>query len=615
MEFRVLGPLDARLGDESLVLGGGKQRAVLAVLLLRAGEVVPVERLVDEVWGTDPPPSAAHTLESYVSRIRQLLNGHGPTLVRRGAGYALELDSASLDARDFLEVHEQAAIAAAMDEHAEVLDLATAALGMWRGPALADVSLASSGRSEAERLEELRLRTYELRFDAELALRRQETIIGELQVLVGQNPYRERFVAQWMLALYRSGRQAEALDAYEQTRRRLHADLGLQPSPELQQLSGQIVRQEEHLHMPAVQSVERPSYAQRRPRRIATLVAGGLAAAAVMSLTASGGTASAELDALGSQPRAERVALVLPRNPAGSDATDPLVHWSARGFRNATSAWGQQAETFVISEFTDADARARDIVDGDFDLVVVAGDGAGARALAPLVRDATSTRFAFVGPRLADLGLANAPNAAGYAYADQESAQLAGYLSALVTPRRQPAGRTVDMVSMVAGPRTPHLERMVAGFTKGAKRASAKVHVRVDYVRHASDRTACEVVANRQIDAGSDVVLALGSTCGSAALAVVRVRGVWGIRAEDDRIQGGEHVLGTLSRYWEAAVPRPINDVELDDFPGGADVDLGLADDYSVLFLADEEANVAESLWSKVVHLCSTIRRHTQQDI
>ena len=92
MEFRVLGPLDARLAGETLVLGGRKQRAVLAVLLLRAGEVVPVERLVDEVWGNDPPPSAAHTLESYVSRLRQLFNDHGPRLVRRGAGYALDLD-------------------------------------------------------------------------------------------------------------------------------------------------------------------------------------------------------------------------------------------------------------------------------------------------------------------------------------------------------------------------------------------------------------------------------------------------------------------------------------------------------------------------------------------
>jgi basic membrane lipoprotein Med (substrate-binding protein (PBP1-ABC) superfamily) len=173
------------------------------------------------------------------------------------------------------------------------------------------------------------------------------------------------------------------------------------------------------------------------------------------------------------------------------------------------------------------------------------------------------------------------------------------------------------MVSMVAGPRTPSLERVAAGFRKGAKRASPNVRVRVDYVRDASDRSACEAAANRQIDAGSDVVLALGNPCASAALATVRVRGVWGIRAEDDRIQVGAHILGTLSRWWEASVPRALNDVELDSFPAGADIELGLADDYSVLFLTEEQNGqpVYEALWSKVVRLCSNIRQHTKTDI
>lgn len=613
VEFRILGPLEVVIDGVAAPLGGAKQRAVLAVLVLRAGEVVPIDRLVDEVWGTDPPPSAAHTLESYVSRLRQLLNRHGTRLVRRGPGYAIELGDTALDASRFVDSHERASLAAAMDDHAAVVELTAAALAMWRGPALADVALASAGRAEADRLEELRLRTYELRFDAELALRRHEVIVGELNVLVGQNPYRERFVAQLMLALYRSGRQAEALEVYEQTRRRLDTDLGLQPSPELQALSGQIVRQEPHLLSPA-RARQDPGRV-RRSGRVATLVAGGLAAAAVMSLTASGGTASvesavpADLD-----PRANRVALVLPRNPEGADPSDPSVFYSSLGFRNMTSAWGQEGETFVV-DGSNADRRAREIVDGDFDLIVVAGEGPGARALGPLVRTATSTRFAFVGTRLADLGLVGVPNAAGYGFADQEAGQLAGYLSALVQPRRGPAGGSADMVSVVAGPRTPNLQRVAAGFTRGARRAWPGMRVRVEYIRDASNRTACEAAANRQIDAGSDVVLALGSTCGSAALATVRVRGVWGIRAEDDRVQRGGHILGNLSRYWEAAVPRPITDVELDSFPGGKDIELGLADDYSVLFLAADEANVPGFLWSKVVQLCSTIRSHTKKDI
>jgi DNA-binding SARP family transcriptional activator/basic membrane lipoprotein Med (substrate-binding protein (PBP1-ABC) superfamily) len=614
LEFRVLGPLDVRAGEETIAIGGGKQRAVLAVLLLRAGEVVSVERLVDEVWGDDPPPSAAHTLESYVSRLRQVFNDRGPRLVRKGAGYALELGDATLDARQFVETQEQASLAAAMDEHAHVVELTGTALAMWRGPALADVALASAGRAEADRLEELRLRTYELRFDAELALRRHDAVISELQVLAGQNPYRERFVAQLMLALYRCGRQAEALEVYEQMRRRLDSDLGLQPSPELQQLSGQIVRQEAHLSAATVRPPERLQRLGRRPRRVATLVGGGLAAAAVMSLTASGGTAGVETKVTDLNLRAKNVALVLPANPDGADSQDPLVYYSARAFRSATNIWGQDAQTFVVSG-PDADRQARAVVDSQFDLVVVAGDGP-ARALAPLVRDAASTRFGFVGPRLSDLGLSDVPNAGSYSFADHESAQLAGYLSALVPPRRRSGGMRPDMISMVAGPRTPSLQRIAAGFTKGAKRASPNARVRVDYVRNASDRSACEATANRQIDAGSDVVLALGNPCSSAVLATVRVRGVWGIRAEDDRVQVGAHILGTLSRWWENSVPRVVTDVEFDSFPAGRNIELGLADDYSVLFMTEEENGqpVHEALWSKVVELCSSIRRHTVDD-
>ncbi len=217
VEFRVLGPLEVLGGGEPLALGGAKQRAVLAVLLLRAGEVVPLERLIDEVWGNDPPPSAAHTLESYVSRLRQLLNGRGPILSRRGAGYAIDLHGAQLDALAFVELQERASLASALEEHASALEWASAGLDLWRGPALADVALASAGRAEAERLEEFRLRAYEMRFDAELALGRQAQCIGELQALVAQNPYRERFVEQFMLALYRSGQA-------RRSPRRLRAD-------------------------------------------------------------------------------------------------------------------------------------------------------------------------------------------------------------------------------------------------------------------------------------------------------------------------------------------------------------------------------------------------------
>ena len=205
MELWILGPIEARIADEPLALSRGKQRTVLGLLLLRAGEIVSIEDSVDELWGESPPASAAHTLEVYVSRLRQLFNGHGPSLVRRGTGYALELGDATLDAREFIALAGDVSRAAADSQHELVAVRASEALSLWRGTALADVALGAIGRAEAERLEELRLRTLELRIDSELALGRHEQAVGELQSLVAQNPYRERFVAQLMLALYRSG--------------------------------------------------------------------------------------------------------------------------------------------------------------------------------------------------------------------------------------------------------------------------------------------------------------------------------------------------------------------------------------------------------------------------
>ena len=213
---------------------------MLALLVLRAGEIVPVERLVDELWNDDPPPSAAHTVEGYVSRLRGILQPFGPTIERRGGGYRLDLGGGSVDARSFASLVEDGAAAAAAGEHERAAALSLEATRLWRGPPLADVSL----RAEADRLEELRLRALEQHFDAELQLGRHAGVVAELRTLVAEHPHRERLVAQLMVALYRSGRHADALAVYEAARRSLADELGLQPSADLQRLSGDIVRQE-----------------------------------------------------------------------------------------------------------------------------------------------------------------------------------------------------------------------------------------------------------------------------------------------------------------------------------------------------------------------------------
>ena len=238
--FRLLGPIEAWAGDRALTLGGPKQRSVLAALLLRANEIVPLERLIDEIWGNDPPASAAHALEAYVSRLRIVLEPHGPQLVRIGYGYLLKLEGSTVDVRQFEALLTEADAA---DDPGRAAALNEAALALWRGPPLVDTPLPG-GRAEIDRLEELHLHALEQRFEVALAAGRHQELLGQLRSLVQEHPLHERFVGQLMFALYRSGRHADALDAYERTRQAF-LELGLHPSRDLQELSGAIVRQED----------------------------------------------------------------------------------------------------------------------------------------------------------------------------------------------------------------------------------------------------------------------------------------------------------------------------------------------------------------------------------
>jgi DNA-binding SARP family transcriptional activator/basic membrane lipoprotein Med (substrate-binding protein (PBP1-ABC) superfamily) len=615
LEFRILGPLEARVDGERIALGGAKQRAVLAFLLLNANDVISMERLIDEVWGDQSPPSASHSLEAYVSRIRQLLSGYGPKLTRRGAGYLLELGDATLDTDTFVQRVEDAAEASQSGEFERASAIVAAALALWHGRALADVSLAAAGRAEVDRLEELKLRAHEQRFDAELELGRHQAVVGELQVLVGQNPYREHFVAQLMLALYRSGRQAEALETYEQLRRRLDADLGLQPSPELQQLSAQVVRQEPHLHRPETDaSIVATRTIRPRARRLSGLVLAGALAAATMALTASGGAAEHVPLASALPVPAKRVALVLPRDPVGSGPDDPRIHDTTEAFRQNSVAWGYETEILVSDEVNpssaDIERTARSLESGGFAVVLVVGDGATAQALAPTVRKLTTTRFAFIDGSLSALSLEGVPNATGFRYTLEQEGRLSGYLSALITPRGDSEAAHVDVVSVVAAPRTPRIQRVVQAFVRGAQSTPRRVRVNVGYSKDVLDKTTCERIANEQIDAGSDVVLAMGGACARAALAVAGTRGVWGIRLAEDGVQKGPHILATVLRVWERSVTYAFNDYEFDGLPSGRDVELGLADEYAV-DMWGESASAAR-VWSKLVKLCSSIRQHSE---
>jgi DNA-binding SARP family transcriptional activator len=238
MEYRVLGPLEVRDGDRSLPLAGAKQRALLALLLLHANQMLSRDRLIDELWGEEQPDTAVQSLHVYVSRLRKLLPTG--TLLTRPPGYLLKLEPDELDLRRFERLLSDGRKALARDDPGRASRVLHDALALWRGPALAEFAFEPFARVEIGRLEDLRLAAVEERVEADLALGRHAELIGELEVLIAENPHRERIRGQLMLALYRSGRQAEALEAYHDAHAALD-ELGIEPSERLRELERAIL--------------------------------------------------------------------------------------------------------------------------------------------------------------------------------------------------------------------------------------------------------------------------------------------------------------------------------------------------------------------------------------
>jgi DNA-binding SARP family transcriptional activator/tetratricopeptide (TPR) repeat protein len=249
VELKLLGPFEAHDDRGALPIGTLRQRAVLALLTIHVGRTLATERIIDEIWAGTPPPTAVKTLQAYISRLRRVLHGttgegRGPVLLSRPQGYVLDVDPSAVDSVRFECMADVGAELVLDQRHEEAAARLRAALEIWRGPALVDFVYEPFAGAEAGRLTERRLEAIELRIDADLALARHGAVTAELEALVLEHPLRERLWAQLMTALYRSGRQADALSAYGRIRAALVDELGIDPGPELRTLERQVLEQD-----------------------------------------------------------------------------------------------------------------------------------------------------------------------------------------------------------------------------------------------------------------------------------------------------------------------------------------------------------------------------------
>ena len=371
MEFRVLGPLEVSEDGRLVDLGGPTQRALLALLLLHSSEVVSVDRLIDELWGDEPPATAVKTLQAHVSRLRRALNGaENGRLETRGHGYALHVRPGELDVDRFRDLLEDARCRLADGDPDRAAETLNEALALWRGPPLAGLERSSFARSDIARLDELRLAALEERIEADLARGRHAALVPELERLVAQHPLRERLRGQLMLTLYRADRQAEALSVYQDGRRALAEDLGLEPSQGLRTLERQILEQDPALAPPPV--ARRAATGSRRtvPIRVAAAGLALVAAAAILGVAGDGHDASpAALERAGAH--------VLDPATGAAQAAIPLGRAPGKIAIGAGAVWTLDADDRTISRIDPRDrATVRTFSTASTPTDVAAGAGA-----------------------------------------------------------------------------------------------------------------------------------------------------------------------------------------------------------------------------------------------
>jgi basic membrane lipoprotein Med (substrate-binding protein (PBP1-ABC) superfamily)/DNA-binding SARP family transcriptional activator len=611
--IRLLGPLEAEDDSGSAVpLGPVGQRALLALLALRVNEVVSMDRLVDELWDGSPPRTAEHAVQVYVSRLRRLLEPKrrldgGQLLVRRGAGYMLQLEPSLVDAGAFEQHVVEGDRLLAKDQFAAASAAYRRGLELWRSDALEEFRHLAFARDAGARFDELKLIAQERAIGAETVFGDPGRMIPELERLVRDYPLRERFRAQLMLALYRAGRQADALAVFQDGRRRLVDDLGLEPGVELRELERAILQHDRALDMPVratPQGAGTDPVSHRRGRRRSVRYAGFAAfaaAAAVVAVAISSGDRS----------RAPR-----PTSPTSDSGAVTLVN----EFPASAAA---QNESFAVGPEAGVRAAARDlglrpvVVDAGFADAgfVAAVDQAAQRSrlvligatprlgiLTSTVRRHPRTRFV-ISQSIAGTPFAGRTNVTGLAFDDYEAGYLAGFLAAAVA---HPA----NVVSVVGGIRTEPVLQLVAGFRAGAVRADPSIRVLAGWSGSFLDQKRCATVADGQIRAGSRVVFDAAGICGLGAMQAAAIHGVRAIGVDSDLSYLGPHVIASSVKRFDRAEQLAVTLFARGQLQGG-DLRLNLGDD--ALGLVGLAGNIPSKVRTRLERLINDFRNRDQR--
>jgi basic membrane lipoprotein Med (substrate-binding protein (PBP1-ABC) superfamily)/DNA-binding SARP family transcriptional activator len=506
VDFRILGPIEVASERSTADLGPRKQRALLAVLILHAGELVPVDRLVDLVWGDDPPRTAPHSIQIYISELRRALDplGEADVLLTRPPGYLLRIDPQAIDARWFERLVREGTQALEEGLLAQGEAAITEALELWRGPPLSDFPYEEFAQAEIRRLQGLRLGALESLAAAKLEARRAQEAVGLAEVVIQADPLRERAREVQMLALYRTGRHAEALRAYQEFHAMLAEELGLDPSPPLRQLQERILLHDPSLGPPGPPGAPAPEPILRNPYK--------------------GLQAFGEGDAKDS----DSPEVVLVSEGLGGSYNDMIE----AGFDRATSRFDIRAARVTANQLM-LESILRKLAEDGIPLIVVGYGRTAAPGLDSVAKDFPDTRFVVLDLR------GELPNVVYLTLSDEQGSFLVGAAASLKSRTR--------VIGFIGGVDVDVIWRFQAGYEAGARAVDPATDVRTRYLTEWPDSsgfsspTLATRAANELYGQGADVIYHAAGYSGVGLFEAARARSIeqgehlWAIGVDTDQ--------------------------------------------------------------------------------